>query len=289
MNATKKKSRSYSAMVWHRFCKNKLAVLGLVILAVLVLLCVCAGLIVDYQEDVVAQHAMDRLQYPSVNHLLGTDTYGRDIFARVLYGGRTSLLVGISVVTLALLVGGTIGAISAYCGDKVDMILMRFMDILLAIPSLVLAMAVVSVIGASLVNLTIALVIARTPQFSRIVRASVMPLKNSEYVEAARCCGTSSARIIIKHILPNAFGPIIVQATLQIGSAILNISSLSFIGLGIQPPAPEWGSRLSELRAYIRQYPMLMMGPGIAIMLAVFSFNRVGDGLRDALDPRLKN
>ena len=289
MNATKKKSRSYSAMVWHRFCKNKLAVLGLVILAVLVLLCVCAGLIVDYQEDVVAQHAMDRLQYPSVNHLLGTDTYGRDIFARVLYGGRTSLLVGISVVTLALLVGGTIGAISAYCGDKVDMILMRFMDILLAIPSLVLAMAVVSVIGASLVNLTIALVIARTPQFSRIVRASVMPLKNSEYVEAARCCGTSSARIIIKHILPNAFGPIIVQATLQIGSAILNISSLSFIGLGIQPPAPEWGSMLSELRAYIRQYPMLMMGPGIAIMLAVFSFNRVGDGLRDALDPRLKN
>lgn len=288
--STKKKTRKgYASMVWYRFRKNKLAILGLLILLTMAFMCLFANLFVDYQTDVVEQHAMERLQLPSAGHIMGTDTYGRDIFARVLYGGRTSLSIGLFVVCLALLAGGTIGAVAAYCGGKVDMVLMRIMDVLLAIPSLVLAMAVVSAIGTSITNLMLALAIARTPQFARIVRASVMPLKNQEYVEAARACGTKSSRIILKHILPNAFGPIIVQATLQIGSAILNISSLSFIGLGIQPPAPEWGSMLSELREYLRHKPILMLGPGIAIMLAVFSFNRIGDGLRDALDPRLKN
>lgn len=289
MSTKKKKHRSQAGAIWHRFCKNKLAVAGLVILITLILLCVFAGVLVDYQRDVVAQNAKLRLASPSREHIFGCDLYGRDIFGRILYGGRTSLLVGISVVALALTVGGTIGAIAAYCGGKVDMVIMRFMDILLAVPSLVLAMAVVSVLGTNIANMVIALSIARTPQFARIVRSSVMPLKNSEYVEAARACGTSDARIILKHILPNAFGPIIVQATLQIGSALLNVSSLSFIGLGIQPPAPEWGSMLSEMRPFIRYNPALVVFPGLAIALTVFSFNRIGDGLRDALDPRLKN
>ncbi len=289
MSTKKKKHRSQAGAIWHRFCKNKLAVAGLVILITLILLCVFAGVLVDYQRDVVAQNAKLRLASPSREHIFGCDLYGRDIFGRILYGGRTSLLVGISVVALALTVGGTIGAIAAYCGGKVDMVIMRFMDILLAVPSLVLAMAVVSVLGTNIANMVIALSIARTPQFARIVRSSVMPLKNSEYVEAARACGTSDARIILKHILPNAFGPIIVQATLQIGSALLNVSSLSFIGLGIQPPAPEWGSMLSEMRPFLRYNPALVVFPGLAIALTVFSFNRIGDGLRDALDPRLKN
>lgn len=289
MSTKKKKHRSQAGAIWHRFCKNKLAVAGLVILITLILLCVFAGVLVDYQRDVVAQNAKLRLASPSREHIFGCDLYGRDIFGRILYGGRTSLLVGISVVALALTVGGTIGAIAAYCGGKVDMVIMRFMDILLAVPSLVLAMAVVSVLGTNIANMVIALSIARTPQFARIVRSSVMPLKNSEYVEAARACGTSDARIILRHILPNAFGPIIVQATLQIGSALLNVSSLSFIGLGIQPPAPEWGSMLSEMRPFLRYNPALVVFPGLAIALTVFSFNRIGDGLRDALDPRLKN
>lgn len=289
MSTQKKKHKNQAAAIWYRFCKNKLAVAGLIILVTLILLCTFAGVLVDYQEDVVAQNASLRLSSPSREHIFGCDLYGRDIFGRILYGGRTSLLVGISVVALALTVGGAIGAIAAYCGGKVDMVIMRFMDILLAIPSLVLAMAVVSVLGTSLVNMVIALSIARTPQFARIVRSSVMPLKNSEYVEAARACGTSDARIILKHILPNAFGPIIVQATLQIGSALLNVSSLSFIGLGIEPPAPEWGSMLSEMRPFLRYNPALVVFPGLAIALTVFSFNRIGDGLRDALDPRLKN
>lgn len=284
-----KKKRGRAAMIWHRFAKNRLAVVGLVILAVLILMCAFAGFIVDYQQDVVAQNAKLRLSAPSKDHIFGCDLYGRDIFGRILYGGRTSLTVGISVVAIALTAGGAIGAIAAYCGGKVDMIIMRFMDVILAVPSLVMAMAVVSVLGTNIFNMIVAMSIARTPQFARIVRSSVMPLKNSEYVEAARACGTSHHRIILKHILPNAFGPIIVQATLQIGSALLNVSSLSFIGLGIQPPAPEWGSMLSEMRPYLRYNPTLVVFPGLAIMLTVFAFNRIGDGLRDALDPRLKN
>lgn len=284
-----KQRRSRLGSIWFRFRKNKLAVAGLIIILIMAVLAICAGWIADYQTDVVEQHASERMQPISAKHILGTDSYGRDIFGRILYGARTSLTVGISVVALALLFGGGVGSIAGYCGGKVDTILMRLMDILLAIPSLVLAMAVVCVLGTSLTNLTIALAIAHTPSFARVVRASVMPLKEQEYIESARAFGTGHFRIVTKHILPNAIGPIIVQATTQIGTAILNISSLSFIGLGIQPPAPEWGSMLSEAREYLRYVPSLVLAPGICIMLAVFAFNRIGDGLRDALDPRLKN
>lgn len=276
-------------MIWHRYKKNKLAMLGLIILIAMIVLCLCAGFIVDYKTDVVQQNAKIRLQPASAEHIFGTDSFGRDIFGRVLYGGRTSLSIGVSVVAISLLFGGFVGAIAGYFGGRVDMIVMRIMDILLAIPSMVLALAVVAALGTSITNLMLSLAIARTPQIARVVRAAILPVKESEYIEAARACGTSSARIILRHVLPNAFGPILVQATMQIGTAIMNISSLSFIGLGIQPPAPEWGSMLAEMREYLRYQPSLVLAPGLCIMLAVFSFNRIGDGLRDALDPRLKN
>lgn len=283
-----KKRRSQAGMIWYRFRKNKLSVVGLCILVVFAVLAICAPLIVSY-DNVVTQVAENKLQPPSSEHIFGTDPYGRDVFARIIWGARTSLMVGIETVLLSLLMGGTIGAIAGYFGGRIDDILMRFMDILLAIPSLVLALSLVAALGTSLANLMLALAIARTPQFARIVRASVMPLSSLEYVEAALACGTSTSRILLKHIIPNAFGPIVVQTTMQIGNAILNISSLSFVGLGIQPPAPEWGSMLSDVREYMRYDPYLVIAPGIAIVLTVFAFNRVGDGLRDALDPRLKN
>lgn len=285
----KMKQHSQLGGVWFRFKKNKLAVVGLIIILVMSVLAASAGLIVDYQVDVVEQHADQRMQPMSAEHIFGTDSYGRDIFGRILYGARTSLAVGISVVALALVFGGIVGLLAGYFGGALDTILMRVMDILLAIPSLVLAMAVVCVLGTSVPNLMLSLAFAHTPSFARVVRASIMPLKEQEYIESAHAFGTSHFRIIMKHILPNAIGPIIVQATTQIGTAILNISSLSFIGLGIKPPAPEWGSMLSEAKEYLRYNPSLVLAPGICIVLAVFAFNRIGDGLRDALDPRLKN
>ncbi|MBQ5990941.1 MAG: ABC transporter permease [Clostridia bacterium] len=282
------KKRSRAGMIWYRFRKNKLALIGLIVLIVMAILALIAPLIVSY-EKATKQNASLRMKPPSAEHIFGTDPYGRDVFARIIWGARTSLSVGIETVFFSLLMGGTIGAVAGYFGGKVDDILMRFMDILLAIPSLVLALSIVAALGTSLTNLMLALAIARTPQFARVVRASVMPLRDMEYVEAARACGTSTARILLKHIIPNAFGPIVVQTTIQIGNAILNISSLSFVGLGIQPPAPEWGSMLSDVKDYMRQEPLQVLAPGIAIILTVFAFNRIGDGLRDALDPRLKN
>lgn len=283
-----KKKRSRGGMIWYRFCKNKLAVIGLILLIIMAILAIIAPLIVSY-ETATKQNALLRMNPPSADHIFGTDPYGRDVFARIIWGARTSLSVGVETVFFALLMGGIIGAVAGYFGGRVDDILMRFMDILLAIPSLVLALSIVAALGTSLTNLMLALAIARTPQFARVVRASVMPLRDMEYVEAARACGTSTMRILLKHIIPNAFGPIIVQTTIQIGNAILNISSLSFVGLGIRPPAPEWGSMLADVKDYMRQDPLQVLAPGIAIILTVFAFNRIGDGLRDALDPRLKN
>ena len=264
-----KKKRSRGGMIWYRFCKNKLAVIGLILLIIMAILAIIAPLIVSY-ETATKQNALLRMNPPSADHIFGTDPYGRDVFARIIWGARTSLSVGVETVFFALLMGGIIGAVAGYFGGRVDDILMRFMDILLAIPSLVLALSIVAALGTSLTNLMLALAIARTPQFARVVRASVMPLRDMEYVEAARACGTSTMRILLKHIIPNAFGPIIV-------------------GLGIRPPAPEWGSMLADVKDYMRQDPLQVLAPGIAIILTVFAFNRIGDGLRDALDPRLKN
>lgn len=287
-NWKKEKGRSQLGAIWFRYKKNKLALIGLILMTIILIVVLTANLYIP--EERISKMDISNMYAPiSSSHLLGTDQYGRDVLARVIYGGRISLKVGIFVVLGAMTIGGLLGACAGYFGGVVENIIMRVMDIFLAIPSMILSITVVAALGTSTTNLIIALIIARTPQFARIVRSAVLPLKNQEYIEAALACGTSHWRIITRHIIPNVIGPVIVQATLQMGGAIINIAGLSFIGLGVQPPTPEWGSMLSEAREVIRVYPYLVFPPGLAIMVSVFSFNRIGDGLRDALDPKLKN
>ena len=284
------KRRGQLASVVHRFMKNRLSVCGLVILLALAIFSCSADLFFDYNAQAIAQNAQERFIVPfSEGHIFGTDQYGRDMFIRIVYGGRISLVVGFFTAGFALVFGTIIGAAAGYFGGRVDNLLMRFMDVFLAIPAMLLAICIVAALGGGLVNLLLANGIAQVPRYARIVRASVMGLKNSEFVEAARACGSGHARIIFSHIIPNALGSLIVQVTLTMASAILSVASLSFLGLGIAPPTPEWGSMLSTGKEFMRQAPHLIIVPGLAIMLSVLSFNLIGDGLRDALDPRLKN
>lgn len=281
------KKRSQLGMIWHQLLKNKLAVCGLIILAGMVLASLIVGFVVDY-ETVIIHDIVNKYQPPSLEHWFGTDGFGRDLFLRLVYGARISLTIGFVSVFGGMLLGGAVGSISGFYGGKIDMIVMRFMDVLMAIPSTLMAICVVSALGQGVVNLLMAIMISLIPQFAMIVRSSVLTIKNSEFIEAARCGGTSTARIIIRHILPNAMGPIIVQATLALGGVILTAASLSFIGLGVQPPDPEWGTILTEGQARMRDFPHVVLFPGLTIMLAVLACNFLGDGLRDALDPKLK-
>lgn len=283
------KKRSQLSIIWNRLRKNKLAMLGLAILVVMVALAVCADWIADYDTNVTGMNMAERLQTPSAKHWFGTDSYGRDVFARIIHGSRLSLSLSIFAMMAAVAIGSIIGAIAGYYGGRVDDVLMRLMDILLAIPPMLMSISIVAALGHSMVNLMIALSLAYIPVFARVIRSSILTVKGQEFIEAAKACGTSNARIILRHIIPNAIGPIIVQATLAMGSTILIISSLSFMGMGIQPPQPEWGTMLYEGRDLIRTSPYLVIFPGIAIALAVLSLNLLGDGLRDALDPRMKN
>ena len=283
------KKRSQLSLVWHRLSRNKLAMLGLAMMSVIVLLAVFADVIADYNKVVVGMNMLERLQTPSLKHWFGTDGYGRDVFARIIHGSRLSLTLSIVSMSVAVAVGSLIGAISGYYGGKIDDVLMRLMDMLLAIPPMLMSISIVAALGRSMVNLMLALALAYMPVFARVIRSSILSVKGQEFVEAAKACGTSDARIIMRHIVPNAVGPIIVQATLAMGSAILTISSLSFMGMGIQPPQPEWGTMLYEGRDLIRTSPYLVVFPGLAIAVSVLSLNLLGDGLRDALDPRLKN
>lgn len=283
------KKRSQLSIIWNRLRKNKLAMLGLAILVVMVALAVCADWIADYDTNVTGMNMAERLQTPSAKHWFGTDSYGRDVFARIIHGSRLSLSLSIFAMLAAVAIGSIIGAIAGYYGGRVDDVLMRLMDILLAIPPMLMSISIVAALGHSMVNLMIALSLAYIPVFARVIRSSILTVKGQEFIEAAKACGTSNARIILRHIIPNAIGPIIVQATLAMGSTILIISSLSFMGMGIQPPQPEWGTMLYEGRDLIRTSPYLVIFPGIAIALAVLSLNLMGDGLRDALDPRMKN
>lgn len=283
------KKRSQLSIIWNRLRKNKLAMLGLAILVVMVALAVCADWIADYDTNVTGMNMAERLQTPSAKHWFGTDSYGRDVFARIIHGSRLSLSLSIFAMLAAVAIGSIIGAIAGYYGGRVDDVLMRLMDILLAIPPMLMSISIVAALGHSMVNLMIALSLAYIPVFARVIRSSILTVKGQEFIEAAKACGTSNAHIILRHIIPNAIGPIIVQATLAMGSTILIISSLSFMGMGIQPPQPEWGTMLYEGRDLIRTSPYLVIFPGIAIALAVLSLNLLGDGLRDALDPRMKN
>lgn len=272
---------------WHRLKKNKSAMFALLLLIAMVLCAIFANYIAPYPYSL--QDYEHTFEFPSKQHLLGTDNFGRDILSRIIFGSRISLLVGFSSIIVAIIFGGLLGAISGYYGGKVDNYLMRGMDILMAIPGMLLAISLAAVLKPGLLNLVIAIAIADIPGYARVVRASVLTIKDQEFIEAAQCIGASSSRIIIKHILPNCLAPIIVQATLGMAGAILSASALSFLGLGIQPPTPEWGSMLSSARQYIMTYWHMTTFPGVAIMITIFALNILGDGLRDALDPRLKN
>jgi len=252
-------------------------------------MCIYGFFAVDYETDVVGQDVMVRLQPPSKEHPLGTDGLGRDVLSRLVYGSRYSLLIGFSATIGAVALGGLIGAVAGYFGGKLDNVLMRLMDILIAIPSVLLAIAIVSALGSSITNLIIAIMIADIPIYARLLRSSVLSVRDSEFVESAIAVGSSHTRIITTHILPNSVAPIIVQATLGVGYDIISASALSFLGLGIAPPAPEWGNMLSEGQEFIRYYPWLVIFPGLAIMLTVLALNLLGDGLRDSIDPKLKD
>ncbi len=288
MGNKKAKKRSMAAEIVQRLVRNKMAMLGLFILLLLVLGAIFADVIADYDTKVVAQNIANRLQGPSAEHWFGTDEFGRDIFARMLHGSRVSLVVGLISVSVSLIIGGTLGAFAGFYGGKVDNVIMRIMDIFLAVPSILLAITIVAALGTNLVNVMLAIGISGVPNFARIVRAAVMSVKDQEFVESSRAIGASSVTIIFREIIPNCMAPIIVQATLSVAGAILSTASLSFIGLGVQPPDPEWGAMLSSGRNFLRDAMHLTLFPGLAIVITILALNLLGDGLRDALDPRLK-
>lgn len=281
-----RKRRSPFVDVLVRLSRSPLAMFGLAIICVLVFCAVFAEVISPYSP--IKQDLMHMFETPSAAHWLGTDEFGRDILSRLIYGARVSLQVGFIAVGIALVTGGMLGAISGYYSGRLDNCIMRVMDVLLSIPQTLLAIAIVAALGPSLMNLMIAVGISAVPTYARIVRGSVLSIRSMEFIEAARAAGSSDLRIILKHIIPNSMAPIIVQSTLGVASAILNAAGLSFIGLGIQPPNPEWGAMLSGGRQYIRDFPHMTLYPGLAIMLTILALNFLGDGLRDALDPKLK-
>lgn len=270
-----------------RFLKNRLSLLGVFILLAIILLAVFADVIAPYPYD--KQDLSAVYQTPNAEHIMGTDGVGRDQFSRIIYGGRYSLSIGFLAVGIALVLGTILGCIAGFYGGKADSIIMRIIDMMMAIPSVLLAIVITSTLGTGLFNLTLAMGISSIPTYARVVRAAIMSIRGQEYVEAARLNGCSDVRIIVRHILPNILAQLIVQVTLGLGLTILSASGLSFLGLGVQPPTPEWGSMLAAARGDIRNYPYLLIFPGCAIALVVLALNMVGDGLRDALDPRMKS
>ena len=283
-----RKARSQMGEVWHQFRRNKGAMVGSAIVLIIVFVALFADVFLDYDTQVVGQNVAERLQWPSARHWFGTDELGRDIFFRVLYGTRFSCSVGLVAVTIGLVIGVTLGAIAGFYGGTLEEVIMRSTDILGAVPNMLMAIVIVSVLGQSIWNLMLAVGITSVPQFVRITRAAVLTVRNQEYVEASKAIGLSNRRIIFKHILPNCLSPIIVQATLRVASAIISASSLSFLGLGVPAPSPEWGALLSGGRKYIRDYSYMTLFPGLAIMITVLALNMMEDGLRDSLDPKLK-
>lgn len=280
------KKRSQASDVWRRLKKSRLAMLGLIGLSILVFCALFADLIAPY--DYALQDYTSLNQKPSLSHLFGTDNFGRDIFSRVIYGARISLVMGFISLSIGAVIGCILGAIAGFFGKKIESVIMRACDIMMSIPSTVLAIVITTTLGPGLVNAIIALSISTIPTFARVVRGSTLTVKDQEFIEAARCIGAKNSHIILHYILPNVLAPIIVQATLGIGKSIIMLAALSFLGLGIQPPTPEWGSMLSTARTFMRDYPHEVIFPGLAIMFTVLSLNLFGDGLRDALDPKLK-
>lgn len=281
-------AKSYWSDVGRRFLKNRIALLGALILGIIVFMCAAAPLFTQY--DPVKDMVLGDMLLPpgTPGHILGTDDYGRDIFSRLLYVERTSVLTGLSVAIVSAAVGVTLGCISGYFGGIIDNLIMRFTDIMMSFPFLIIAIAIMAALGSSQKNIVIALAIVSWPRFARLTRGQVLSIKTQEYVESANTAGYSDMRIMFNHILPNCMGPIIVQLTLAVGSAILSAASLNFLGLGVDASLPDWGVMLNQGRNYLQTASYLTTIPGIAISLTVLAVNWIGDGLRDAFDPRLR-
>lgn len=280
------KKRSFIRETWRRLSKNKLAMLSLIIIILIVLSCACASWIAPYEYDAI--NLSERLQTPSSEHLMGTDDFGRDILSRILYGGRVSLLVALCTVAVSIVISTILGATAGYFGGWYDNLIMRLTDVFMAIPGMLLSISVCASLGPGIINTGIAMTICNIPSLTRVVRSSTLLLRDQEYIEAANSFGSSRGHIIKRHIVPNILAPIIVQSSLKLGDAILSIAGLSFIGLGIQPPTPEWGSMLNSGKEFIRSFWPLVTFPGLMIAITMLAFNLLGDGLRDAMDPRLK-
>lgn len=281
------KKKSQGPEIWRRFKKNKRAVVGLVIITCFILAAIFAEYISP--NDPAEQDISNRLQSSSAQYPLGTDQYGRCILTRIIYGARVSLSVGIFATVFAVFLGGAFGATAGYYGGITESIIMRCMDVLLSIPPILLNIAVAAALGGGIINTMIAIGISNVPQYCRIMRSTILSVRNEEFIEASRAAGASDLYIILQHIIPNCMSATIIQATLKVGRAILTCATLSFIGLGVSPPTPEWGSMIAAGREYLRSHSIMTTYPGIAIMLTVYSLNLMGDGLRDALDPKLKD
>ena len=282
----RKENRFLTTM--HRLLKNKGAVVGLIIILILIVISLTSNLWLDYEKDIIEFNTKERLVHPNSEHPFGTDEYGRDIFKRILYGTKYSMAIGFVAVIIALAGGVFLGAVSGYYGGIVENIIMRICNIMSSIPTILLGIVIVSAIGGGVGSLMIAIGVAAIAGFARITRAAILTIKNQEYIESAKAMGLSDLRIIFGHILPNCLSPIIVQTTLKIGNAVVSASSLSFLGMGVPAPKPEWGTMLSAGREFLRKSSYMTLFPGLAIMITVLAFNLVGDGLRDALDPKLK-
>src|SRR5438876_1723453 len=269
--------------MWHRFCRNRGAVTGLVILSAFLGVALIAPIATKYAP--AENHLDQKLLEPTLVHLLGTDHLGRDILARLAFGARFSLLIGFAAVSVGLIIGVPLGAISGFYGGWLDLVIQRLVDVLLSFPGFLLALSLVAVLGVGIVNVIIAVGLGVVPASVRLMRASTLSIRSREYVDAARAAGAGGASIILRHVLPNAFAPVVIQGTLGLGATLLTAAGLGFLGLGVQQPTPEWGSMLGEGRSYIFSNPNLATFPGIAIFLTVLGFNLAGDGLRDALDP----
>ncbi len=292
---TQQSGRSLWQDAWRRFKKNKMAMISLCFIGLLALMAF-STIIIDIvtnksilDSKVISQNLINRLQPPSAKHIFGLDEFGRDIFLRIIWGTRYSLFMSTISISAAIIIGSVIGAVSGYYGGVVDNILMRIMDIMLSLPYILLTIAIVAALGPGLVNVLISISISYIPEFARVVRGSVLSIREREFIEASRSVGASDMVIIFKQIVPNSLAPLIVQATLGVAGAILSIAGLSFLGLGIQPPLPEWGAMLTNARTYIRDAWHITAFPGLMILLTILALNIVGDGLRDALDPKLKN
>lgn len=287
MENKKKKNQSQAAQIFRRVFRRTSVKFSIAILVILTLACICAPLLTPYSYETMS--VSERFQGPSLTHLLGTDDLGRDILTRLLYGGRYSLRIGIEAVAVSMIIGVAIGALSGYFGGLADNIMMRIIDILQSIPALLFNIIIAATLGNGFTNTVIALAFTGIWPYVRMMRAQVLSVRKMEYLEAASEINAGTGRIILKHLVPNCLSPIIVQATMGVGQAILIAAGLSFIGLGIQPPEPEWGAMLSSGRAYVRDYSYMVIFPGLFIGITVLALNLIGDALRDALDPKLKS